>query len=427
MRLWIVTILVLIAGCGSKDTVDHESDHGGSRADNSVLSAGSGGEARPNSGDAAGSNDSGIADSGVSISDSAGFGGSAGSSVFASGGAGSSGNAGSEDNTGSSGKAGSEDNADSGEKALSDSYVVCDPQDERSCFDKPPSWVEVSGGFTGEADAVEFQGRLRSSPEIRYHEESARSGMCRLLTQVPSFCDPACEYGQVCFDGKCMPVPIREKDGHYSICDPPCDSGQYCGFAKTCVTDLTLKTAGTLTFTGIVDTTYLTGIVDTTVSVDPNAALGYYLRIKTGIKTNANITAKWGALVTVSASGDVVGPFELALQIPLEAPEPLEDWYALFDNRAPGQDVILRWANPDETSRISLYMTTGLGLHAGISPVDIECEGPDRGTLTLPGSFLDLLYAWGWNCGNCPNNYLLRYRAVRTQVGSHEIEYRVGH
>ena len=56
-------------------------------------------------------------------------------------------------------------------------------------------------------------------------------------------------------------------------------------------------------------------------------------------------------------------------------------------------------------------MTTGIGTHGGISPIEIECEGPDVGTLEIPGSYLDQLFEDGWSCGECGNNDLRRYVA----------------
>ena len=59
-----------------------------------------------------------------------------------------------------------------------------------------------------------------------------------------------------------------------------------------------------------------------------------------------------------------------------------------------------------------LEMTTGTATHGGIAHAEIECEGPDVGSLVLPGAFLDVLYSEGWSCGECGVNELYRYRSA---------------
>jgi hypothetical protein len=391
VRYWILLGVALVIGCGSKETTAHQGNNGGSRADSGAFSSGSGGETGSSVGDASGSGYSDVAGSGFSTSGGAGSGGVADS-------------AGASGATGSGGKAGS----GSGGKAGSGAVRVCGPSEDRSCFGKSPSWVEVSGS-ANDADGVELRGSFRVSSEFEFHKETARSGSCRFLTYEPSFCDPQCASGQFCADGTCVTAPLIYELSP-DTCDPPCASGQYCRGAR-CAAAPGLIDAGTLT---------LTGIVSSPVQVSLDKRPFFY--------SNNAQSPNWGSLTKLSASGGTVGPFDLAVQSPLEAPEPLEDWSALLENRAPGQDVILRWANPDESTRISLYMTTGMGTHGGISPVEIECEGLDRGYLTLPGSYLDALYnIFYWSCGICGNNRLSRYRAIRTKVGSYEIEFQVAH
>jgi hypothetical protein len=127
--------------------------------------------------------------------------------------------------------------------------------------------------------------------------------------------------------------------------------------------------------------------------------------------------------VRLSTAGDAGVPFDLAACI-VGPPEPIGDWAALLAARGAAQDVVLTWSNAVSTARIYLRMTTGIGTHGGISPVEIECEGPDTGSLRLPGPYLDALYAQGWSCGECGDNRLIRYHATEIQSGSRVIQLR---
>jgi hypothetical protein len=84
----------------------------------------------------------------------------------------------------------------------------------------------------------------------------------------------------------------------------------------------------------------------------------------------------------------------------------------------------LTWSDPVDTARIYLRMTTGIGTHGGISPVELECEGPDVGMLELPGAYLDSLYADGWACGECGGNDLVRYHADEVDAGGTTVQLR---
>jgi hypothetical protein len=120
----------------------------------------------------------------------------------------------------------------------------------------------------------------------------------------------------------------------------------------------------------------------------------------------------------------VADPFDLTTCV-VAPPAPIGDWSAAMSGREAGEDVTLTWSDPYDTARVYLRMTTGIGTHGGISPVEIECEGPDTGSLTLPGAFLDLLYDGSyWSCGECGDNRLLRYHATEALVGSTTVQLR---
>lgn len=227
------------------------------------------------------------------------------------------------------------------------------------------------------SDFVVFEGAFYDGPPLDFHEEGERAGACRLLTYEPSPCDPACEAEQICQRGQCMSYPA-------------------------------VVSAGALE---------LRGVGPTVIEVQPNDVDYYYWG-----------TEAFGAdavepIAAVSAAGAAVPAFSLETCVP-EPLEPTEDWTALLQARAPGEDIVLPWSNPASTARIYLRMTTGIGTHGGISPVEIECEGRDVGTLTLPGTYLDALYADGWSCGECGGNELIRYQATETEAGATTIQLR---
>ena len=221
-----------------------------------------------------------------------------------------------------------------------------------------------------------LSGRVFDGPALRYHTEAERTGQCRRLTYTPSPpCDPACAVDEVCI-------------------------------ASSCVTPPSTLGAGALT---------LEGIGDGAVTVEPDAFGGYFW-------SDEDTTI--GARARLSATGDAVSPFALEA-CTSSAPTPSSDWAAQLEDRMPGEDVTLRWSNPVASARIYLRMTTGVATHGGISPVEIECEGPDVGVLTLPGSYLDALYDGGWGCGECGINTLYRYHADEVDVSGQRVQLRV--
>jgi hypothetical protein len=221
-----------------------------------------------------------------------------------------------------------------------------------------------------------FNGAAFDGPTPSFHDEAERQGFCRLLTYEASFCDPACNDGQICFDGACASYPA-------------------------------VVSAGTLE---------LRGAGSAAISLEPND-VGHYYWSTEELGYDAVDT------IAVIAAGDIAPAFELEACL-VEPPLPTQDWSLLLESRADAEDVVLRWSNPLPSARVYLRMTTGIGTHGGISPVEIECEGPDSGTLTIPGSYLDALYADGWSCGECGGNELIRYHADRAGSGADAAELR---
>jgi hypothetical protein len=222
---------------------------------------------------------------------------------------------------------------------------------------------------------LSLRGDVSDGPPLELHHEVERSGMCRLLRFEPSICAPACLPPAVCVD-------------------------------RACVTAPSFLPAGDVTPDGV-------GLGPIAVTEDPFHGYFWDREVETELD-----------MPRLTASGDAVPAFDLSV-CPVDAPTPDEDWSAQLEARADGESVTLRWSDPVDTARIYLRMTTGVGTHGGISPVEIECEGPDLGILELPGSYLDALYAEGWSCGECGGNDLARYHADRTEGAEPIVELRV--
>lgn len=219
-----------------------------------------------------------------------------------------------------------------------------------------------------------FSGAIYDAPPLEYHVETARVGACRLVEHTPSVCMPSCTVGvEACIDGSCVPYPGRVGAG-----------------------DLTLASGGA------------------SAVVSPDVGMSYVQVLP------AEATEE----VSVSTTGGVVSPFATT-SCPVVAPAAVGDWSMLLDSRLPGADVTLTWSDADPEARVRLHMTTGVATHGGIAHAEIECEGPDTGTLTLPGPFLDVLYSQGWSCGECGGNELQRYRAGGATPDGRDVRFTI--
>lgn len=215
-------------------------------------------------------------------------------------------------------------------------------------------------------------GTFSSGPPLELHHETERSGSCRLLRYTPSTCDPGCAPGtELCVDGACAAFPAR-------------------------------LDAGTLTVDLDGDTEVL----------DPDGTTSYFAEVAGPAVGAVEVEATGGDLPAFSATTCAVAPVV-----------PAGDWDALVHDRVPGADVTLSWGEPWPGGRIALRMVTGVGTHGGISHAEIECEGPDTGSLTIDGGFLDTLYAEGWGCGECGTNIVYRYRSGSAEVGGPDVRF----
>jgi hypothetical protein len=242
--------------------------------------------------------------------------------------------------------------------------------------DAEPIFTAPEGRFTLRVvpGYTNIRGTVGEAPPLELHHELEREGACRLLGFEASTCTPACTPPAMCIDSACVSAPP---------------------------------------FVGVGDVT-LEG-----VAAEP-AMLGQTPYHEYFWESVAEPAFDMPRLV---GEGDVVAAFDLSL-CPVDAPTPVGDWSAQLEARADGEDVVLQWSDPVDTARIYLRMTTGIATHGGISPIEVECEGPDVGELVLPGAYLDALYSDGWACGECGGNDLIRYHADQTETGAPTVQFR---
>ena len=200
--------------------------------------------------------------------------------------------------------------------------------------------------------------------------ETMREGACRLLEHQPPFCT-AC-------DGVCV-AP--------EVCEP------YPTYAS----------AGTLDFTGL----------SVPLSMAPEQ---YWYTSQSAVPEEAFAD---DAAVAVAASGADIPAHALALTavprlVTTLGAEPLP----LID----GEDLTIQWTSAEVGARVRLLLNANNIGHGNPSEAVIECEGPDRGVLTVPRALIEAFPAADGSkfCvgSDCPLSLLTRYRTSSTTIGA---------
>lgn len=204
---------------------------------------------------------------------------------------------------------------------------------------------------------IQLSGGFADGPQPYHHSEAERIGNCRLLTYTPSSCEPACEGHDLCVEGACLPWPEYQDKGPLTWTWP-----------------------------------------DGEKLVEPNDWNGYW----------ETASASTEGDVSIAADGiDLTAPT-------IEAMEADGDWVNQITGRGDG-DAVLKWKNPIQDARVRLFMTDCQGSHGGMAEAEIECEGPDTGELTIPGSFLTALEEGDWSHGECGSHDFERYHAATAE------------
>jgi hypothetical protein len=243
-------------------------------------------------------------------------------------------------------------------------------------FESAPSslWITEMPAITGgTTEYSRILGAFRDGALPTAHDEVMREGACRLLTYEPVSCDPLCTDGMCVDTDQCAPYPAQ-------------------------------LSAGTLTITGLYDT----------LNLDPD--LGRYWH-QDGMDLYAP-----GATVTVSASGADVDAFELSVTAPGGDNPTVDQAGALdFPRFGTGTGHTFTWTPVDPGSRVRLWMAADVA-HGQPYAAIVECDAPDTGSLTIAADILDgFIDPQNWSCGECPEQYLMRYRRATTPDDSFEL------
>jgi hypothetical protein len=183
-------------------------------------------------------------------------------------------------------------------------------------------------------------------------KKAAEAGSCRLYTPTIPFCNPGCGPGAACVeDGKCQsfPNPIA---------------------------------AGKVTVKGIKTRAGATEFV-----MDPPSSLIYQQPAGTILDFHAFAE---GAAISMSAAGDTgISPFTVTAK----GIKPLAMTHDSLP-LAPGKPILVEWTPAADPSASVVSVLVDVSHHGG-SRGQIECEGPDNGTLEIASALSDQLKALG--------------------------------
>jgi hypothetical protein len=155
------------------------------------------------------------------------------------------------------------------------------------------------------------------------------------------------------------------------FCDPPCEGTQTCGLAGVCVEMPVQRSVGAVTITGL----------SASVSMTPDAITnGYNIA---GTIPQPGFTE--GAAITLSAAGDVYGPFSLSAQG--VAALTLTSGAVTV---AEGTAITLTWRPPAQPANGRIYINLNLSSH-GTNSAALECDVADTGSYQIPGTLLTRL------------------------------------
>jgi len=219
-----------------------------------------------------------------------------------------------------------------------------------------------------------------------WQEETAREGDCRLLEQIPHFCEQYCE-GVCVAENVCEPWP-------------------------------TYASAGALTVTGA-----KSGISLTPGDYGFMGANVYYWSSDV-----ANLFDD-GDPITATFAGAAVPGFSVSASgvAPLIVTSLVNDELALPN----GQDVGVAWEAGAADARVRLTLNANSsGGHGSPYEAIIECDTADTGSVTIPRALVEAFpetYRWDVCAGkDCPLSTAVRYRRGSTDIAGGRFELRVG-
>jgi hypothetical protein len=197
--------------------------------------------------------------------------------------------------------------------------------------------VELGERFTS------VTGRVLAAPApSNPPQQIGEQGGCRFLRAVNPFCDPACGSGQICVSGgRCVPAPSA-------------------------------LGLGTVTVTGL----------KKHVVMEPRAPSNEYFDV-----TLPHPGYDVGAAIELRTSGGEVPPFQLQAIGP--APLKLLTRELILD---PDRDLDVIWTGAGQGGRVQVRIDVD---QHGSSPVAVDCQVEDGGSLTLERTLIAKLLAFG--------------------------------
>lgn len=216
-----------------------------------------------------------------------------------------------------------------------------------------------------------------------FHREDMRAGSCRLLRYEATFCNPQCNFDQLCSESGCVSFP-------------------------------TFQSAGTVTVSGLRQAT--------TISWNG----GYYYQ-------DQSLPGDFfedSATITASAPGADFPAFSVTAggvqQVSATLSGSMNDELRLVD----GSDLTLTWSGSEPGARVRLTLLSPNDAHGLPSNHIIECDAPDTGSLTIPRALVEAFPAQQrleiCVAHDCPPSHLLRYRRGTASTASGEVELLVG-
>jgi hypothetical protein len=247
------------------------------------------------------------------------------------------------------------------------------------------AWIELALTDYPEGQHNTFiRGNTITDPRVWPYAEPLLEGACRMWERdIDHSCEPWCGLDTSCIGGVCVAPP------------PP-------------------RSAGTISVEGRGETRDVPF---------ENGAYQLFVRDQ---------PFPPGTAITVSAPGDIIGPFEMTAT----APQPLElvdlaDCFGMIDNcviAKRGETFAIHWIPADPGSRVRVTLGTDLG-HAMHRPVVVECDAPDElGYVVVPPRMVEALAdGANWGCGICYGQEAKRYRRARVDAGDVPLSFWVVH
>jgi hypothetical protein len=252
-----------------------------------------------------------------------------------------------------------------------------------------PATVRLAGACPMETDWGGF--RLESyplaDPSYSLFDGTVANGVIPVTVLLPVGCEGDCQLLQ------------RQNP----FCDPPCDPQETCDLTETCVAAPVGQDVGTVTVTGLT----------TAASMDPVAPTFTYFDVSLDDPPYAP-----GDTIVVRSSGGDWPPMEM-FGVGVE-PIAIPDTSLVLTQ---DQDLHVAWTAPVGAAvRSTIYFRITIDQH-GNTPVQLQCETADDGSIDVPASLVSQLIGFGVT--GFPNAVLYRHTVDSQPLGDGCVQFEV--